>query len=65
EIAVPALIIVGSEDKLTPPRDAELMHKGIRGSQIEIIEGASHLSNLEQPEQFNRAIKDFLNAPQP
>src|SRR5207248_1239135 len=61
EIAAPALIIVGSEDLLTPPRDAELMHREIRGSQMEIIEGASHISNLEQPEQFNRAMKDFLD----
>lgn len=62
EIDVPALIIVGSEDKLTTPHDAELMHREIRNSHLEIIEDASHLSNLEQPERFNRAIKDFLGA---
>lgn len=61
EIAAPTLIIVGNEDRLTPPRDAELMHKEVRGSRLEIIEGASHLSNLEQPEKFNRAVKDFLD----
>ena len=61
EIAAPTLVIVGSEDQLTPPRDAELMHKEIRGSRLEIIEGASHLSNLEQPGKFNRAVKDFLD----
>ncbi|PYS45579.1 MAG: alpha/beta hydrolase [Acidobacteria bacterium] len=65
EIIAPTLIIVGSEDKLTPPVDAKLMHREIRGSRLEIIEGASHLSNLEEPEQFNRAIKDFLDALQP
>lgn len=65
EISAPTLVIVGSEDQLTPPGDAELMHREIRGSQMEIIEGASHLSNLEQPEQFNRALKDFLDALQP
>ena len=65
KIIAPTLILVGSEDKLTPPRDAELMHREIRGSRLEIIEGASHLSNIEQPEQFNRALKDFLDALQP
>jgi pimeloyl-ACP methyl ester carboxylesterase len=65
EIIAPTLIIVGSEDRLTPPVDAEMMHRGIRGSRLEIIEGASHLSNLERPAEFNRALKNFLDELQP
>jgi pimeloyl-ACP methyl ester carboxylesterase len=65
EIIAPTLIVVGSEDQLTPPVDAEMMHREIRGSRLEIIEGASHLSNLERPIEFNRALKDFLDALQP
>lgn len=65
EIFSPTLILVGSEDQLTPPKDAELMKREIRGSRLEIIEGASHLSNLERAEDFNRALLDFLNALQP
>jgi pimeloyl-ACP methyl ester carboxylesterase len=65
EIIAPTLIIVGSEDQLTPPVDAETMHREIRGSRLEIIEGASHLSNLERPIEFNRALKNFLDALQP
>jgi pimeloyl-ACP methyl ester carboxylesterase len=64
-ILAPALIVVGSEDKLTPPEDAELMHREIRGSRLEIIEGAAHVSNIEQPAQFNRALADFLHTLQP
>jgi pimeloyl-ACP methyl ester carboxylesterase len=64
-ILAPALIIVGREDKLTPPQDAELMHREIRGSHLEIIDDAAHLSNIEQPTQFNRALADFLQALQP
>jgi 3-oxoadipate enol-lactonase len=64
-ILVPALILVGSEDKLTPPTDAELMKREIRGSRLEVIEGASHLSNLERPAEFNRALLEFLDALQP
>jgi|ERR1044071_977861 pimeloyl-ACP methyl ester carboxylesterase len=65
EIFVPALILVGSEDQLTPPSDAELMKREIRGSRLEIIEGASHLSNLERPAEFNLVVKSFLDALQP
>lgn len=65
EIFVPTLILVGSEDKLTPPKDAELMRREIRGSRLSVIEGASHLSNLERPGEFNRALLDFLAALQP
>jgi pimeloyl-ACP methyl ester carboxylesterase len=65
EIIAPTLIIVGSEDKLTPREDAELMHREIGGSRLEVIEGAAHLSNLEQPVEFNRALTSFLDALQP
>jgi pimeloyl-ACP methyl ester carboxylesterase len=65
EILAPTLILAGSEDPLTPPADAEAMHREIRGSRLEIIEGASHLSNLERPAEFNRALEEFLDALQP
>ncbi|PYS91042.1 MAG: alpha/beta hydrolase [Acidobacteria bacterium] len=56
EIDVPTLIIVGSEDAITPPQDAELMHRAIRGSLFKVIAGAGHCSNLERPDEFNRAL---------
>ena len=65
EILAPTLILVGSEDQITTPKDAELMRREIRGSRLEILEGASHLSNLERPAEFNRALLDFLDALQP
>ncbi|MDX6696369.1 MAG: hypothetical protein QOF02_3972 [Blastocatellia bacterium] len=64
-IYAPALILVGSLDKLTPPQDSELMHREIRGSRLEIIKGAAHMSNLERPAEFNRALDRFLQALQP
>jgi 3-oxoadipate enol-lactonase len=60
DIKIPVLIICGKEDKVTPPPQAEFLHKNIRGSQLRIIESAAHLSNLEQPQQFNEAIDSFL-----
>ena len=64
-IFAPTLIIVGSLDELTPVKDAELMHREIRGSRLEIIDGAAHVSNIENPAQFNRALKSFLDDLQP
>jgi 3-oxoadipate enol-lactonase len=60
EIKCPVLIIVGSLDAITPPADAELMHREISGSRFEVIAGAGHVSNLERPAEFNRALEKFL-----
>ena len=60
-IHVPALIVVGDEDTLTPLSAAEEMHHGIAGSQLVRIPHAGHLANLEQPELFNAALAAFLN----
>ncbi len=61
-IDAPALIIVGSEDQLTPPKDSELMRREIPGARLKIIDGAAHLSNLERPAEFNRALTEFLGS---
>jgi pimeloyl-ACP methyl ester carboxylesterase len=59
-IDVPTLVIVGRDDLIRPVADAEFMHKGIRNSLLEIIEDAAHMTNMEQPETFNRAALSFL-----
>ena len=56
EINVPTLIIVGSEDAITPPQEAELMHRAIRGSLLKVIAGAGHCANLERADEFNRVL---------
>jgi pimeloyl-ACP methyl ester carboxylesterase len=61
DIEVPALIIVGSDDRITPPADAEAMRDKIEGSRLVSVEGAGHLSNVERPKEFNRALVEFLN----
>lgn len=60
KIDVPVLIIVGSEDIVTPPSEAESLHERIEGSRLVCIEGAGHVSNLERPEEFDRALAEFL-----
>jgi pimeloyl-ACP methyl ester carboxylesterase len=59
-IKVPTLILVGEKDGVTPPTASEAMHQRIPGSQLAIIPHAGHLSNLENPEIFNRHLMDFL-----
>lgn len=59
-IDVPALVVAGAEDTLTPPGEMEAMAASIRGATFATIPGAGHLANLEQPEAFNAAMKGFL-----
>ena len=57
---IPSLIIVGSEDVLVPKESAEKMKKCFENPDLKIIQNAGHLSNLENPDEFNNAISDFL-----
>ena len=59
-VAVPTLIMVGEHDSLTPPPASESMHKHIKGSQLQIIPEAAHMSNIENPAVFNKHLIDFL-----
>lgn len=62
EIGVPTMIVVGDEDAITPVKEARAMHEAIRGSRLEVIPGAGHLSNLERPAAFNAALSDFVGS---
>ncbi|MEP6493266.1 MAG: alpha/beta fold hydrolase [bacterium] len=59
-IDVPALIVVGDEDVLTPPKDVRKLHEGIAGSRIEVLKEAGHLSNAERPASFNTVVSEFI-----
>ena len=60
-VAIPTAILVGDADAITPPAVAEAMNKSIPHSKLTIIKGAGHLSPMEQPEQVNQAIRQFLS----
>lgn len=60
-IDVPTLLVVGEEDAITPVAEAQAMQREIAGSRVEVIPGAGHLSNLEQPDAFNAVLEDFLD----
>lgn len=59
-IAIPTLILVGENDVTTPPAQSEKMHKLIPGSEMHIIPEAAHMSNLENPVEFNKRLMAFL-----
>lgn len=59
-IICPALVLVGDQDTLTSPEENKRIADGIAGARLEVIPGAGHLSNMEQPEIFNRAVTAFV-----
>ncbi|MGB7541172.1 MAG: 3-oxoadipate enol-lactonase [Burkholderiales bacterium] len=59
-ISCPVLVIVGEQDAGTPVAMARAIHAAIPGSELVVIPSASHLSNIEQPAAFNRALGAFL-----
>ncbi len=59
-ITCPTLVVVGEEDGLTPPAEAEKLAAGIRGAVLKRIQGAGHLPNLEQPAAFNEVLTRFV-----
>jgi pimeloyl-ACP methyl ester carboxylesterase len=61
-IDVPTLVIVGGEDVLVSRDEAEILRDAIRGSRLEVIEQAGHVSNMERPAAFNHVLSEFLAA---
>ncbi len=62
QVSVPALVITGAEDEMIPVEESRRIASGITGAKLVIVPGAGHLANLEQPEAFNDAMKEFLSA---
>lgn len=61
-INIPVLIMVGKEDKITPPEAARQMQKNIKRSMLNIIEHAGHLSNIENSYDFNGQLLKFVSS---
>lgn len=56
----PTLVMVGSEDRATPPGQAEHIARVLPSAELVRIPGAGHLSALEQPERVNAVLEPFL-----
>lgn len=60
EIGVPALVLTGDRDVLTPVKYGKFLADNIKNAQFEIIEEAGHMLMLEQPGAVNSALKRFI-----
>jgi pimeloyl-ACP methyl ester carboxylesterase len=61
-IAVPTLLIWGELDVGSPPSVARQFEQAIPDAKLVVISGAGHVTNLERPEQFNAAVREFCRA---
>lgn len=62
-IKCPTLIACGREDAWSPPEHHEAMANAIPGARLAIIEDSGHFLPLEQPEAFNKALREWLRSP--
>jgi 3-oxoadipate enol-lactonase len=60
DIQVPTLVIAGDEDTVYPPSMAKDMARRIPGAELKLMRGIGHLGNLEQPDEFNQEVLEFL-----
>jgi pimeloyl-ACP methyl ester carboxylesterase len=63
--SIPTLIIWGDRDDIIPVSHAHAAHQAIPGSQLVIIEGASHFPQIEAPEEFVTALVHFVSSTEP
>ncbi|HEY3239863.1 MAG TPA: alpha/beta fold hydrolase [Acidimicrobiia bacterium] len=61
DIAVPTLVLVGIDDKLTPVAAATALAEGIPGAELAVLPDVGHVSNLEGPHEFTMALDHFLD----
>ncbi len=59
-IDVPTLLIYGDRDVRAPRAVAEALHASIANSRLVMLPGVGHVCNVEAPEEFNAAVRDFL-----
>jgi pimeloyl-ACP methyl ester carboxylesterase len=59
-IDVPTSVVVGEDDAITPPAMSRTIAEGIRGATLTLIPKAGHLSNMDAPDDFGRALRDLV-----
>ncbi|MGZ5415895.1 MAG: alpha/beta hydrolase [Nocardioides sp.] len=60
-VGVPTLTLYGDQDVRAPLPVARDLHSAIPGSHLVVLRGAGHLCNIESPDAFNAAVRDFLD----
>jgi pimeloyl-ACP methyl ester carboxylesterase len=62
EIGCPTLVVAGSDDQAVPIHHGHMLHDGIRGSKLVVIDGARHTLIWTHPDEFVRVTEEFLGA---
>lgn len=62
ELHAPLLVIIGTADERGTQAAMRHLAESVPGARLEVFEGAAHVVNLEQPERFNRVLREFLDA---
>ncbi len=62
EVRIPLLVISGTADEAGTQAAMRHLASKVSGARLEVFEGAAHMVNLEQPERFNRVLREFLDA---
>ncbi len=62
ELSVPALVIVGSQDRSTPVEDASALAGALGSQRLQVVQNSAHLTNLEVPETVNELLLEFLGS---
>lgn len=60
EIRIPALVVCGEHDKLSPPEQMKSMAAKIPGSVFKEIPNAAHMTPIENPAEFNKTVLSFI-----
>lgn len=60
QITMPTLVLAGSEDRVVPSANADILAAGIPHAEKVILQGAGHLINVEKPDEFNKEVIQFL-----
>jgi pimeloyl-ACP methyl ester carboxylesterase len=59
-VDLPALVVVGEEDELSPPTEAQAMVDALKRARLATIPAAGHLSAIENPDRFNAVVREFV-----
>jgi pimeloyl-ACP methyl ester carboxylesterase len=61
EISVPALVVCGAEDVITPIAESQLIASALRHATLRVIPRSGHLPSLETPDAFSAVVREFLD----
>jgi pimeloyl-ACP methyl ester carboxylesterase len=64
-VTAPTLLIWGELDARSPLDVARQLERGIPGARLVVFPGSGHVTNLERPDEFNAAVREFCRAHPP